>query len=117
MILIAAPVVAGPAGVSRAAANRSCRFTIGSVARTRGQVVGVAHPVMVTFSAPITNRHAAERAVDIKAPAMTGKFEWLDNDVVQWTPDRFWPAHSTVALSVGGLSTDFKTGHAVPKPC
>jgi lipoprotein-anchoring transpeptidase ErfK/SrfK len=44
---------------------------------------------------------------------MTGKFEWLDNDVVQWVPDRYWPAHSTVALSVGGLSTDFKTGPAV----
>ncbi|EUA42840.1 putative secreted protein [Mycobacterium xenopi 3993] len=44
---------------------------------------------------------------------MTGKFEWLANDVVQWVPDRFWPAHSTVALSVGALSTDFKTGPAV----
>ena len=44
---------------------------------------------------------------------MTGKFEWLDNDVVQWVPDRFWPAHSTVALSVGGLPTDFKTGPVV----
>ena len=44
---------------------------------------------------------------------MTGKFEWLDNDVVQWVPDRFWPAHSTVALSVGGLATNFATGPAV----
>ena len=44
---------------------------------------------------------------------MTGKFEWLDNDVVQWVPDRFWPAHSTVALSVGGQSTNFATGPAV----
>jgi len=32
---------------------------------------------------------------------------------VQWVPDRYWPAHSTVALSVGGMSTDFKTGPAV----
>jgi lipoprotein-anchoring transpeptidase ErfK/SrfK len=77
-------------------------------------VVGVAHPVVVTFSAPVANRHAAERAIEVKsAPAMTGKFEWLDNDVVQWVPNRFWPAHSTVALSVGGLSTEIKTGPAV----
>jgi lipoprotein-anchoring transpeptidase ErfK/SrfK len=56
----------------------------------------------------------AERAIEVKsAPAMTGKFEWLDNDVVQWVPDRYWPAHSTVALSVGGLSTSFQTGPAV----
>ena len=114
VILIAATVVAGPTGVSRAAVNQSSRFAIASVLPTRGEVVGVAHPLVVTFSAPVANRHAAERAVEIKsAPAMTGKFEWLDNDVVQWVPDRFWPAHSTVALSVGGLSTDFKTGPAV----
>jgi lipoprotein-anchoring transpeptidase ErfK/SrfK len=114
VILIATIVVVGPAGVSRAAANPSYRFTIASVVPTRGQVVGVAHPVVVTFSAPVANRHAAERGLEIKsAPAMTGKFEWLDKDVVQWVPDRFWPAHSTVALSVGGLSTDFKTGPAV----
>jgi len=76
----------------------------------RGEVVGVAHPVVVMFGAPVANRQAAERVIEVKSvPAMTGKFEWLDNDVAQWVPDRFWPAHSTVALSVGGLSTDFKT--------
>jgi lipoprotein-anchoring transpeptidase ErfK/SrfK len=114
VIGIAAIVVAGPAGVSLAAANQSYGFPIASVLPTRGEVVGVAHPVMVTFGRPVANRHAAERAIEVKsAPAMTGKFEWLDNDVVQWVPDHFWPAHSTVALSVDGLSTEFKTGPGV----
>jgi lipoprotein-anchoring transpeptidase ErfK/SrfK len=114
VIGIAASVVTGPAAVSMAAASQSYEFAIASVLPARGDVVGVKHPVVVTFSAPVANRHAAERAIELKAaPAMTGKFEWLDNDVVQWVPDRFWPAHSTVALSVGGLSTDFKTGPAV----
>ena len=114
VIGIAASVVAGPAGVSLAAANQSYTSAIASVLPTRGEVVGVAHPVVVTFSAPVANRHAAERAIEVKsAPAMTGRFEWLDNDVVQWVPDRYWPPHSTVALSVGGLSTEFKTGPAV----
>lgn len=114
---VAASVATGPAGTGLAAANQSHDFAIASVQPTRGSVVGVAHPVVVTFSAPITNsagRHAAERAIDVtSATAMTGKFEWLDNNVVQWVPDGFWPAHSTVALSVGGLATDFKTGPAV----
>ncbi|QUR67256.1 L,D-transpeptidase [Mycobacterium spongiae] len=114
---IAASVVAEPAVVDLAAVNHAYRFAIASVAPTGGEVVGVAHPVMVTFAAPITNsadREAAERAIDItSAPAMTGKFEWLDNDVAQWVPDRFWPAHSDVALSVGGVSTNFATGPAV----
>ena len=116
VIGIAASVVAGPAGLSLAA-NQSNGFAIASVLPTRGEVVGVAHPVVVTFRAPISNfanRHAAERAINVKsAPAMAGKFEWLDNDVVQWVPDRFWPAHSTVALSVGGVATEFETGPAV----
>lgn len=114
LIVIAATVVAGPPGVSRAAANQSNRFAIASILPTPGEVVGVAHPVVVTFSAPVINRHAAERAIAVKStPAMTGKYEWLDNDVVQWVPDRFWPAHSTVALSLGGVSTEIKTGPSV----
>ncbi|GAB1815664.1 hypothetical protein MUNTM_47030 [Mycobacterium sp. MUNTM1] len=44
---------------------------------------------------------------------MTGKFEWLDNKVVQWVPDRYWPAHSTIALTVGGANAEIKTGPAV----
>ena len=112
--VIAATVVARPAGVSMAAANQSSKFTIASVLPRPGEVVGMAHPVVVTFSVPVANRRAAERAIQIKSAAgMTGKFEWLDDAVVQWVPDRFWPAHSTVALSVGPLATDFKTGPAV----
>ena len=114
VIGISASVVAGPAGASLAAANQPDGFAVASVLPTRGDVVGVAHPVVVKFRAPVANRHAAERAIEVEsAPAMSGKFEWLDNDVVQWVPDRFWPAHSTVALSVGGLSTNFATGPAV----
>ncbi|HWF30746.1 MAG TPA: L,D-transpeptidase [Mycobacterium sp.] len=115
VIGVAASVTAGPHGVSAAAAaNQSYGLAIASVLPTRGEVVGVAHPVVVTFNAPVADRHAAERAIAVKsAPAMTGKFEWLDNKVVQWVPDRFWPAHSTVALSVGGVSTEMKTGPAV----
>jgi lipoprotein-anchoring transpeptidase ErfK/SrfK len=114
VIGIAATVVAGPSDVSQAAVNQSYSSAIASVLPTRGEVVGVAHPVEVTFRAPVANRPLAERAIEVKsAPAMTGKFEWLDNNVVQWVPDRFWPAHSTVALSVGGLSTSFQTGPAV----
>ncbi len=114
VIGIAASVVAGPADVGLAAANQSDGLAIASVLPTRGELVGVAHPVVVTLRAPVTNRRAVQRAIEVKsAPAMNGNFEWLENNVVQWVPDRFWPAHSTVALSVGGLSTDFKTGPAV----
>lgn len=117
MIAGAASVVAGPTGISQAIESQATRpfgFAIASLLPKPGAVVGVAHPVVVAFSAPVTNRLAAERAVDITStPAMTGKFQWLDSKVVQWVPDEFWPAHSTVALSVSGRPTTFATGPKV----
>jgi lipoprotein-anchoring transpeptidase ErfK/SrfK len=107
---VAASVAAGPADIRLTAANQPYGLAIASVLPARGAVVGVAHPVVVTFRAPVADRRAAERAIAVRsAPAMTGRFEWLDDDTVRWAPDRFWPAHSTVALSVGGESTEFKT--------
>lgn len=114
MVGIVATVVAGPAGVGLAAVNQSLGLAIASVLPKPGDVVGVAHPVVVTFNAPVANRFAAERALDISStPAVTGRFDWLESNVVQWIPDQFWPAHRTVALSVGGRPTNFATGAAV----
>jgi lipoprotein-anchoring transpeptidase ErfK/SrfK len=114
MIAIGASLLAGPTGISLSGANQSPGATVASVLPEAGDVVGVAHPVVVSFSGPVSNRAAAERALRIKSePAMTGRFEWLSNDVVQWAPDGFWPAHSTVALSVGGRPTQFATGPVV----
>jgi lipoprotein-anchoring transpeptidase ErfK/SrfK len=114
VIGIGATVPAGLASAGMPPAYQSHQPAIASVLPTRGEVVGVAHPVVVAFGAPVADRRAAERAIGIKSvPAMAGKFEWLDNKVVQWVPDRFWPAHTTVALSIGGLRTEFATGPAV----
>ncbi|MDT5166198.1 MAG: hypothetical protein QOC88_3092 [Mycobacterium sp.] len=110
----AASVVAGPSGVSLAASDQSFRFPVAAVGPAAGQAVGVAYPVVVTFRSPVINRKAAERAVRVNSsPLMTGKFEWLNSSVAQWVPDRYWPAHSTIPLSVGGVSAELKTGPAV----
>jgi lipoprotein-anchoring transpeptidase ErfK/SrfK len=113
-IVMVASVVTVPAGTSTAA-SRSYRPAIASLLPAQGAVVGIAHPVVATFRAPVADRRAAERSLGIKSvPAMTGKFEWVEDSVVQWIPDTFWPAHSTVALSVGNLPiTNFQTGPAV----
>jgi lipoprotein-anchoring transpeptidase ErfK/SrfK len=79
-----------------------------------GQVVGVAMPVTVTFAEPVANRAAVERSFEISSPdAPQGTFTWLENDVVQWHPSRYWPAHSTISLSVGGAKTTFQAGTSV----
>jgi lipoprotein-anchoring transpeptidase ErfK/SrfK len=114
VVVVAMTMAGGTAGVDTTAVNLPFSSAIKSILPARGEVVGVAHPVVVTFNAPIANRLAAERAIEVRSTsAMTGKFEWLDDNVVQWVPDRYWPAHSTMELSVGVVRTEFKTGPAV----
>ena len=104
-------VAAVPVGTSMAAAPTP---VFASVSPARGEVVGVAHPVVVTFASPVADRRAAEHLVDVTStPPMTGRYEWLDASSVQWVPDRFWPAHTTIALSMGRFKTEFATGAAV----
>jgi len=85
------------------------------VATKRGES-GVSHtPVVVGLSAgPSVDRHAAERAIgsDNRRPRMTGKFEWLTTNVVQWVPDRLpGRAHSnSSAFGAGRRDDEFKTG-------
>jgi len=124
---LVASVVAGPADMGTAAANQANRlsgFIIASIAPAPGEIVGVAHPLVVTFADRVTDRAAAERALDISSSvpltgksaagkSVTGKFEWIDSRTVHWAADEFWPAHSTVSLSVGGRPTTIATGPAV----
>ena len=84
---------------------------VASVLPATGAVVGVAHPVVVTFTAPVTDRLAAERSIRVMSPRnIPGHFEWLDNKVVQWVPNHYWPAHSHVSVGVQALTTGFETG-------
>lgn len=83
-----------------------------------GQTVGVAHPITVTFNRAVDDRAAAERTIGISSPAASsgmpvGSFTWLDDHVLRWTPDQFWPAHSTITVSAGNTKASFQTGAAV----
>lgn len=114
VVVATTAVLGGTPDVDTAAISLPMPRAVESVAPTRGAPVGVAHPVVVTFGGPIADRAAAERALRITSkPARTGRFEWLEDNMVQWIPEQFWPAHSTVALSVNGKLTLFETGPAV----
>ena len=79
-----------------------------------GAVVGVAHPVVVTFAGPVIDRLGAERSIRVNSPGnMTGHFDWVEDNVVQWVPDHYWPAHSHVSVGVQALTTGFGTGSAL----
>lgn len=79
-----------------------------------GVTVGVAHPITVTFAGTIDDRAGVERSFDVTSPEPAdGTFTWLSDSVLQWTPRQFWPAHSDIAVSVGGAKTNFQTGASV----
>ncbi|WP_373692401.1 L,D-transpeptidase [[Mycobacterium] kokjensenii] len=79
-----------------------------------GSVVGVAYPVIVTFTGPVADRAAAERGIHITSTGNSaGHFEWSGDDVVQWIPDGYWSPHSTISVDAHGMSTGFETGDAV----
>jgi lipoprotein-anchoring transpeptidase ErfK/SrfK len=77
---------------------------LASILPPNGAVVGIAHPVVVTFTAPVRNRRAAERAIHVNSPSNTpGHFEWTNSNVVQWVPDQYWPPHTRVSVGVQAL--------------
>ncbi|MCT7661879.1 L,D-transpeptidase [Mycobacterium deserti] len=79
-----------------------------------GQTVGVAHPVTVTFTRPVTDRSAVEQTVAFDAPTVpAGTFSWLNDRALQWSPVDLWPAHSSINVSVGGAKASFQTGSSV----
>lgn len=109
---VATIAVAGSASVSSAAVIAPQQFA--NIQPAGGEVVGVGHPVVVTFAQPVTDRARAEQTISITAPEKPGgEFTWLDNNVVQWSPDGFWPAHSTITVKAGPAVTEFETAAKV----
>ena len=116
-VLVAAVIAAlgmPVSGNSLAVTSPTATAAVASVQPRRGEVVGVAAPVTVTFTRPIRDRAAAERTIDIASPPkMAGRFVWLDDHVVQWNPNTFWPAHSRITVRANGAPTQFESGAAV----
>lgn len=115
MVAITVMGVAGSAAPGTAAVPvPQSTPTVASILPADGAVVGVAHPVVVTFTAPVADRGAAERSIRVTSPSGTpGHFEWVHNTVVQWVPNQYWPAHSHVSVGVQALTTGFDTGDAL----
>jgi lipoprotein-anchoring transpeptidase ErfK/SrfK len=113
-VLTAVLAVAGSVATGTAAIAPPTPAAVASIQPANGAVVGVAHPVIVTFTGPVRNRAAAERTIKISTPNhISGSFDWVETNVVEWKPDGYWPAHSHVGVEVHALSTGFDTGDQV----
>jgi len=105
------PVVSVPVpGPQRPAAE----YTGVGIYPSTGEVVGVAQPIMFTFDRPITDRARAEQTLGVRtAPALAGKYYWIDDREVRWRPLGFYPPNTSVTVWAGGQQSSFRTGDAV----
>jgi lipoprotein-anchoring transpeptidase ErfK/SrfK len=114
VIAFAIPATTASAAMPAPRPSPAIGAPVAAVEPAAGSTVGVGQPIIVTYTAPVADRAAAERSIRITSPATaTGTYRWMSDDVVQWIPDALWPAHSEVKLSVGGMPLTFDIGTSV----
>lgn len=58
---------------------------------------GVGMPIVLTFSEPITNREAVERALELHtSKSVVGAWYWDGSKTLDFRPRGYWPAHTSV---------------------
>ncbi|MGO8955892.1 MAG: Ig-like domain-containing protein [Streptosporangiaceae bacterium] len=64
------------------------------------QTYGVGIPVILTFSQPITNKAAVERALQLRTSRpVVGAWYWDGNQTLDFRPRDYWPAGTTVSFT------------------
>lgn len=75
----------------------------------KGEKVGVGMPIMVRFTAPVTNKAAVEKALRVKAEKpVEGAWRWIDPTYVIYRTKTYWAAHQKVDFraELAGLQGD-----------
>ncbi|MBT1002427.1 L,D-transpeptidase [Paenarthrobacter sp. DKR-5] len=76
-----------------------------------GQQVGVAQPIEINFSEPVTNKAAVEKAIKITTTShQAGAFHWYSDKKVRYRAKDFWAAHSTITVAMNLFGVDFGGG-------
>ena len=98
----ATAVSAGGTAVTRTAAFRtlSPRRTFQTqIYEGYQQTFGVGMPLILTFSQPITNRAAVERALQLRTSRpVVGAWYWDGSKTLYFRPRAYWPAHTLVSF-------------------
>ena len=64
-----------------------------------GETVGVGLPIGIWFNAPVTDRAAVERRLEVTATRkVTGAWHWFNDREVHYRPRSYWPAGAKVTL-------------------
>jgi lipoprotein-anchoring transpeptidase ErfK/SrfK len=81
------------------------------IAPLEGEVVGVGMPIIVYFSAAVTNESAVERALIVdSAVPIVGSWHWYGNKEVHYRPMQYWPQGDVVTLHANLKDVDAGKG-------
>jgi lipoprotein-anchoring transpeptidase ErfK/SrfK len=73
--------------------------------------VGVGQPIVVRFDTAVTDRAAAEKALQVTAnPPQPGSWFWMSNTEVHYRPPSYWQPGSTVTLNARLYGVDLGDG-------
>ncbi len=76
-----------------------------------GSTVGTGQPFEFTFSEPVTNRDAVEKAITVTSTSgQPGAFYWLSDTKVRYRPETFWAPNSTITVDLNLFGVDFGNG-------
>jgi lipoprotein-anchoring transpeptidase ErfK/SrfK len=76
-----------------------------------GMKVGVAQPLQITFSEPVLNKEAVEKAISITSTSgQPGAFRWFSDKMVRYRPEAFWAANSTITMDMKLFGVDLGRG-------
>jgi lipoprotein-anchoring transpeptidase ErfK/SrfK len=76
------------------------RLTL-TVSPGTGSVVGIGAPIVIKFDQDVTNREAVQRALVVTSSVpVVGAWHWFSSNEVHFRPESYWPAHTTVNVSL-----------------
>lgn len=76
-----------------------------------GSTVGTGQPLELTFSEPVLNKEAVEKAITVTSSSgQTGAFYWISDTKVRYRAEEFWAPQSTITVDMKLLGVDFGNG-------
>ncbi|RRQ26544.1 hypothetical protein DK926_17200 [Rhodococcus sp. Eu-32] len=76
-----------------------------------GEVVGIGQPVAVQFDETITDKIAAQNAIQVTTtPPVEGAFYWVNDREVRWRPQNYWASGTRVDVAVNVYGRDLGDG-------
>jgi lipoprotein-anchoring transpeptidase ErfK/SrfK len=79
-----------------------------SISPLNNETVGVAMPIVVKFSSPVTDRAAVEARLTVATTKpVVGSWYWVSDSEVHYRPQTYWPAGTDVTLhaDLNGVKT------------